>query len=393
MKILWEFFKIHLFSDFRNRRSIFWVIIFPVLLLSLLILTFSNLGVRGSLNFNVIVIDESGDSGMIFSQKMVDILKSLSFPNKDGVFNLTVMSQGDESKAIKSIMYGESDLLIIIPKNFDSQIAREVLLQKIGFNSSPATVETYYLPNRASSSLAQGLIEGFIGQFNIFFAKNFGQAVQPVKVKNKTLGGIIGSPSYTDFVTPGILVIAPFTTGLLLVAPKLAMMRRNRIMKRYNSTPMNLLSFFFGFTFSRLLIMILQYAGLALFAFSVMKTQINLFSPSALIYYLFSCAVYTAIGFAVGYAVSGPVAVSALSSVVNLPLEFLAGIFFPLFNLSWYIQIFVYANPLWYATNAMRQFLGVSISPSPMWMNIFVPGLWLFASLSFSLVKSLNERR
>ncbi|MCL4407672.1 MAG: ABC transporter permease [Thermotogae bacterium] len=393
MKAFWKFFKLHLLSDVRNRRSIFWVVIFPVLLLALLILAFSNLGTNGALNFRIILINETGTSGFDFSNRIVDIVKSMSFPSKNAVFTLTEMNPNQEDSAIKKVLYSDADILIVIPKDFDSSIARSVLLSKLGMNFSPATLDAFYVPNRASSSLAEGMIEGLAGKINAFFAGTLGQKISSVVVKDQILGGIMTSPSYTDFVTPGILVIAPFTTGLLLVAPKLSFLRSNRVMRRYSSTPMNPASFFFGFTFSRVAIMVIQYIGLALFAVFVMQASVDVFSLDAFFYYLFSCAVYTAIGFAVGVAVSSAVAVSALSSVINLPLEFLAGIYFPLFNLPWYIKIFVYANPLWYAVNAMREFLRVSQSPSPMWMNIFIPALWFIISMSFALTKRAAERK
>lgn len=362
------------------------------MLLVLLVLAFSNLGMQGSMNFKVILINESGNSNFDFSNRVVQILKSMSFPNKDAVFTLTIMNPSEKSKAIEKLLYGQDDILIVIPSDFDQSMARMLLFSKMGLSFSPVNLETYYVPNRASSSLAAGMISGLASQINAFFSKTLGQGIKSVKIDSKILGEIMGSPSYTDFVTPGILVIAPFTTGLLLVAPKLSFLRYEKVLKKYSTTPMNPSSFFFGFTFSRIIIMIMQYIGLAFFAFFVMKARVDIFSLQAFLYYLFSCVVYTAIGFGVGVAVSSAIAVSALSSVINLPLEFLAGIYFPLFNLPWYVKIFVYVNPLWYATNAMREFLKVSQSPTPMWMNFFVLIVWFSVSMIFALLKRAAER-
>jgi len=392
LKAFWKFFKFHLLSDLRNRRSIFWVTIFPILLLVLLVLAFSNLGMQGSMNFHVILINESENSNFDFSNRVVEVLKSMSFPSNDAVFTLTVMAPSQKSEAIEKILYGQDDILVVIPPDFDQSMARMLLFSKMGLKFSPVSLETYYVPNRASSALAQGMISGLASRINAFFSKTLGQSVKNIKINSKILGEIMGSPSYTDFVTPGILVIASFTTGLILVAPKLSFLRYGKVLKKYSTTPMNPPSFFFGFTFSRIIIMIIQYIGLALFAVFVMEARVDIFSIQAFFYYLFSCAVYTAMGFAIGMAVSSSVAVSALSSVVNLPLEFLAGIYFPLFNLPLYVKVFVYANPLWYATNAMREFLKVSQSPTPMWMNFFVPAIWFGASMTFALLKRSIER-
>jgi len=393
LKETWNFFKVHLLSDLRNKRSIFWVVIFPILLFTILVLTFSNLGVKGSINFKIILINDSQKAnGPNFSRELVNAFRSLSFPNKDAIFTLTMMKKKDTNAAFEKVIYSEADAVLIIPKDFNSAIARSILFSKLGISAPLVPIKVFYVPNRASSNLAESAIEGTIGQINSYLTARFGYTLKAIKVKSKTFGSIMESPSYTNFVAPGIMVIAAFMTGLLLVAPKIAMMRRYAVMKKYASTPVNPYSFFLGFTASRLFIMIIQYIGLALFSTFVLGAVIRAFSWQAFLYYLFSCAVYAAIGFVVGFIASGPTSVGAVSSLINLPLEFLAGIYFPLYNLPWYINIFVYINPLWYSTNALRQFLGVAMSTTPMWMNILVPGIWLIASIAFSSVRQNLEK-
>lgn len=394
MKALWEFFRVHLLSDLRNRRSIFWVVIFPIILFSMLVLTFSNLGVKGSINFRIIIINEARatNKGLDFADDLVKAFKKLSFPQKDAMFTLKIMNPNEKALAIKEIKYSDADALIVIPPEFNSSLARSLLMNHFGFGLSQAVVDVYYVPNRASSSLAQGALNGIIGRINSILTEKVGYSLKAMSFGSRTIGAIMKSPSYTNFVAPGMLVIATFMTGMFLVAPKLSYMRYNHILKRYASTPVDMKSFLFGFSLSRLFVMILQYVGLLLFAILVLRASVNIFSWQAFVYYLFSCTVYTAIGFALGFMVSSTTAGGFLSSGITLPLEFLSGIYFPLFNLPWYINVFVYINPLWYSTNALRQYMGVSMSPIPMWMNILIPGIWLMASVEFSLLKSFKER-
>ncbi len=377
----------------RNRRAMFWAMLFPTLLLFILVLTFTNMG-KNSLNFKVIIINEAPSTvaGVNYGSSLVEAFKSVSYPNKNAFFTLKFMKPKDINTAFQEVEYSKADIVIVIPKSFNSDVMRSILLSKIGIPALSAKIKIFYLPNEASSSLAQGTAQGVMDEINSYVISKLHYKLKTFTIRSETIGEMMKSPSYTDFVSPGIMVVGAFTSGLLLIAPKLASMRRQSIMKKYSSTPADPKSFFFGFTMSKIFIMVVQYFLLTFLAIYVLNSAIHAFSFKAILYYLFMCMVYILMGFDIGFLVSGPTAVGAFTSSLSLPLEFLAGIYFPIFNLPWYVNIFVYANPLWYSTNAMRQLLGVGISVSPMWMNILVPSLWMFGSLAFLSTRRMWKR-
>ncbi len=377
----------------RNRKSIFWAMLFPSILLFILVLTFSNLGVKGSLDFRIIIVDEAQSvKGIDYANSLISAFRSLSYPNKNGFFTIVKVMKGSVKDAFNDVLYSKADAIIEIPRDFNKLVMRSVLFARLGLPFAAAHIKVYYLPNEASSSLAQGAIDGVMDEVNSYMMSKFNYHLKEFTVQSETIGEMMKAPTYTDFVTPGIIIIGAFTTGLLLVGPKLAFMKRNMVMKKYASTPVSPKSFFTGFTFSKLFLMIIQYFLLAILAVLVFNSAVHIFSPWAILYYLFTCMIYILIGFDIGFLFSSPTAVSALTSVVNLPLEFLAGIYFPLFNLPWYVNIFVWSNPLWYATNAMRQFLNVGLSTTPMWLNVFIPALWGMASLIFLSTRKMWKR-
>ncbi len=377
----------------RNKRAIFWALIFPTLLLFILVLTFTNMG-KSSLNFKVIIINEASPTakGVNYANSLVKAFKSISYPNKGAFFTLTFMKPDNINTAFKKVEYSEADIVIVIPKTFNLEVMRSVLLSKVGISFASAKINVFYLPNEASSSLAQGVVQGAMDEINSYVISKLHYKLKTFTIHSKTIGEMMKSPSYTDFVSPGIIVMGAFTSGLLLIAPKLASMRRYGIMKKYASTPAKSHFFFLGFTMSKIFTMLIQYFLLAFLAIYVLNSSIHILSIEAILYYFFICVAYVLIGFDIGSLVSGPTAVGALTSFINLPLEFLAGIYFPLFSLPWYVNIFVYANPLWYSTNAMRQLMGVGLSATPMWMNILVPSLWMLASLIFLSTRRIWKR-
>jgi len=393
MKPFWKFFKLHLFADLRNRRSFFWVILFPMLLFSILVLTFTNMGLRESIDFKALLIDETPKNATVrYSEKVIKALERISYPNEEALFTLEKLDVQEKDYAIQLLEYAQADILIVVPKDFNTKFAGLALSSSLGLPFSQANLKIYFVPSRASSNLARGTIEAVLSNINSQLAKDFNYDADQVKVSSETIGAIMDSPSYTNFVAPGIIVIAVFMSGTFLVGPKIAIMRRFNILKKYATTPVPLSSFYFGFIFSRIFIMIVQYIGLGLFGIYLLKATVSLFSPGAILYYLYLCLVYTAIGFALGFISTSPTAQGAISGFLTLPLQFLSGIYFPLFNLPWYINIFVYSNPLYYSANAMREYMGVAHSTTPMFMNYLVPGIWLLICTVFSLTRRLSEK-
>ncbi|MFO7882004.1 MAG: ABC transporter permease [Kosmotogaceae bacterium] len=383
----------HLFADLRNRRSIFWVIIFPMLLFTILVLTFTNMGLRGSIDFKALLIDEThGNATVRYSERVINALKKLSYPNEEALFTLEELSIEDKEYALQLLRYSKADILIVVPKDFNTKFAGLAVSSSLGLPFSQTNLKIYFVPSRASSNLARGTIEAVLSSVNSQLAKDFNYDIDQVKINSETIGAIMDSPSYTNFVAPGIIVIAVFMSGTFLVGPKIAIMRRFHILKKYATTPVPLSSFYFGFTLSRIFIMFVQYIGLGLFGIYLLRATVSLFSTNAIIYYLYLCVVYTAIGFALGFISTSPVAQGAISGFLTLPLQFLSGIYFPLFNLPWYINVFVYSNPLYYSANALREYMGVAYSVTPMWSNYLVPGIWLAICTLFSLTRRLSER-
>ncbi len=389
MKSVWKFFTVHLLSDARNKRALFWSLLFPVILLVILVAVFSNLGTTSSINFKVILINEASKSvrGTDYAKLVVNAFRNISYPHKNAFFETELLNTKDVEKAVKEIRYSKADVIVVIPKDFNKAVMRSIFLQKLGLSFVKAKLKVLYLPNSASSRLACDAVESSINEINerVFSPKD---RVVDFSLKSETLGETMKSPTYADFVTPGITVIGAFTTALFLIAPKMAFMRQRGVIKKYFSTPASALALFSAFGFSKLFLMMCQYFLVGSISIAL-GSCVHIFSLASIIYYIFICVVFTLIGLDIAFFSSTTTSVTALTSVVNLPMEFLAGVYFPLFNLPWYMNVLVKVNPLWYATNAMRQFMGVGLSPSSMSMNMLVPALWGGFSALFILAMNM----
>jgi len=76
---------------------------------------------------------------------------------------------------------------------------------------------------------------------------------------------------------------------------------------------------------------------------------------------------------------------NAISQILNFPLQFLGGIYFPVTGVPWAIRWIVLINPITYLVSGIRDALGIMKSPYPFYLNITVPALWIIFCLLFTV--------
>lgn len=86
----------------REKETLFWFVLFPLLLLSILTLVFGELGQEGKMNFTVGLVN--GDRGP-FAAVVEEVLVSLSKPSEPGkepLFTLRRPGEGEDEEAFLS---------------------------------------------------------------------------------------------------------------------------------------------------------------------------------------------------------------------------------------------------------------------------------------------------
>src|SRR6056297_3539120 len=85
-------------SGLRERETLFWVLLFPLILFTIMVLIFSNMGGE-DLSFNMVLMDRSGEGmGTTVMDQVLEGISS-STGNKNALFNIREMS--DEQKALE----------------------------------------------------------------------------------------------------------------------------------------------------------------------------------------------------------------------------------------------------------------------------------------------------
>jgi ABC-2 type transport system permease protein len=111
----------------------------------------------------------------------------------------------------------------------------------------------------------------------------------------------------------------------------------------------------------------------------------SVFKPESLLFVLLTAVLALAFGFFVGTVSKTPNSASGFANMLFFPMQFLGGLYFPVFDLPPVISWFVYINPMTYLAAGMRNAMGLMEAPVPYFTLYLVPVLWIVGLLLISL--------
>jgi len=372
------FFK----SAIRERDYLFWCLAFPVLLMIILITIFSSLYEVKRVNFDIYLMkNESGE----FSNIIYNIFDELS-KGENKIFNLKVFRDiSIKENLLEDLKKGKTNLIVEIPEGFDSLVISNITMRMFGATVNPVPIKVYTLRHNISSQSASMVVKSIIDRMNLEFVKRMTK-VNEYKVKSKILGSRKGF-SYVDFIFPGMIIIAIFFTGLFGVSQELAWYREGKILKRFQLTPISPLNFFLSYFLSRFYFFILQILSLSFVGKVIYKSSVNPFSFYFIFYVFLTMLTISTFGFFISALAKNTNSANIIGQILNFPLQFLGGIYFPVNDVPWFIKWIVIINPITYLASGIRDTLGVMPSPYPIYLTILVPLAYTLVFLLISIKK------
>jgi len=372
------FFK----SAIRERNYLFWCLAFPVLLMIILITIFSSLYEVKRVNFDIYLMkNESGE----FSNIIYNIFDELS-KGENKIFNLKVFRDiSIKENLLEDLKKGKTNLIVEIPEGFDSLVISNITMRMFGATVNPVPIKVYTLRHNISSQSASMVVKSIIDRMNLEFVKRMTK-VNEYKVKSEILGSRKGF-SYVDFIFPGMIIIAIFFTGLFGVSQELAWYREGKILKRFQLTPISPLNFFLSYFLSRFYFFILQILALSFVGKVIYKSSVNPFSFYFIFYVFLTMLTISTFGFFISALAKNTNSANIIGQILNFPLQFLGGIYFPVNDVPWFIKWIVIINPITYLASGIRDTLGIMPSPYPIYLTILVPLAYTLVFLLISIKK------
>ncbi|MGD9675323.1 MAG: ABC transporter permease, partial [Candidatus Bipolaricaulia bacterium] len=198
-----------------------------------------------------------------------------------------------------------------------------------------------------------------------------------LRVERRNLGAGAEDFSYVDFVVPGIVIMGFFVAGLFGVPGTILFGRERRILRAYWVTPLRVPQYFAGFALGHLAICAIQLIcvwSLARFAFG---THVALFHPLPLLVLVVASVTFLGFGFLVASLARTGNGGMALANIVNMPMMFLGGLFYPLGQLPAALRAIMMANPVTYLGDALRGVTGTAAAAFPLGVSLGVAAAWI----------------
>jgi ABC-2 type transport system permease protein len=200
-------------------------------------------------------------------------------------------------------------------------------------------------------------------------------AVQPQTLQTQSL-------TSAAYFVPSILAMALMQLGVFAAIPLVAQ-REKQILKRLGATPLARSTLVGSNVFMRLLIALVQTViivgiGALLFGVSVLQ-------PLAVaVLVVLGAVTFVSIGYVIASYARTEDTANTLASVVQFPLMFLSGIFFPIAFMPQWLQPVAALLPLTYLGDALRQTMVGGAAYAPLYVDVLVLAGWLIVSFLIS---------
>jgi ABC-2 type transport system permease protein len=346
-------------SFLRERAAVFWTLAFPFMFILLFGTIFSG---RGSPEYKVGWSDQDGTTASV---RIRDAFA--------GVGLLTIVD-GSDADLLQQMRDGDLDAVVVLPEGVGAALAAA----NSSNASRPIPVAVYTDPSRQTTSgTIQQIVAQVLGGVNLALSGREPVLVaEPRALQTEDI-------SAAAYFVPSILAMALMQLGIFGALP-LVVERDKLIYKRLSATPLPRWTLVGSHLLMRLLIAVIQTVlivgiGMAFF-------QVRILGSPLLIGFIVMLGATTFIG--MGYVIASfarsEEAANALASIVQFPLMFLSGIFFPLEIMPDFLQPVAAVMPLTYLGDALRQVM-VGGSPFvPLGVGLAVLAAWLVASLAIS---------
>jgi len=364
----------------RERETLFWFVVFPVLLLALLAGVFGQLGQEGKMNFAVALVNlDHGAAG--FASVVEEAFVSLSIPPQPGKEPLLTLRQPtageDEERFVareqEAVRLGERAALIVVPPGFSA-----AALAAMAGSGSPARLQVYFNDTSAASSMVVDVVGRVTARLNreILTLAGLYQPDAAAVIRTEWVGEASAPVAYVDFLLPGIVLMAFFVGGLFSVSGTILFSRDLKILRRYWVTPLRVSQYLGGFALGYLAMCVLQFTLLVVVGRVGFGATVSFAQPLAVSYLVLAAVTFLGFGFLIASLAKTGESGMAIANIVNMPIMFLSGLFFLVANLPLFLRVILYLNPLSYLAEGLRFSLGTGQVTLPLPLTFLVPLGW-----------------
>lgn len=334
---------------FRDRRSIFFSLFFPLVFMGI----FALVGSRPAERFDIGIADHANNQ------------LSAQFKTALQENTLFRVVEGAEADLRAQVLTGDLKMALVVPASFQDNGTPTRL---------PVVVDAAQVRELALliPVLEQALVDAerrLRGTDALFTLQ-----VEDVQAR---------AQDYLAFVVPGLLAMSLMSISIAGSGFNIVEFRRKGILKRLFVTPIQPKHFIGGLVVSRAIICIVQLSfvlaiGVVLLKLSVVGNLLWMY-----LVMLLGTAVFLSIGFCLGSIAKTQESIQAVGNLVTLPQMLMSGIFFPIDSLPTLLQPVAEWLPLSFVATGFREVIVNGAGFTDL-LPIFI-GLLIWSAISLTL--------
>jgi ABC-2 type transport system permease protein len=335
----------------RDRAALFWTFFFPVLFVLLFGVLFSG---GGNSKVSVAWVDQDGS--------LPSAQLKAAFDQYVPLLDLKAGTLEEEKAAMER---GDVSAIIVIPKG---------LAESIG-SKAPIALQIYEDPAQTQTTqVVEGAVSQMANQFNLAIQNSS----NILTVKTVTLSS--QNISTVTYLVPSILAMALMQLGVFAAIP-LVQQREKGILKRMGATPLERWKLVASNIGLRLIVaavdtVLIIGIGVAVFHIDLVG---NL--AAAIVMVFLGAGAFLALGFALASFLKTEEQANGVVQVVQMPLMFLSGIFFPFVFMPDFLRSIARLLPLTYLADGLRQTMVNGTQVAPLEVDVLVLAGWLVVCL------------
>jgi ABC-2 type transport system permease protein len=330
----------------RDRAALFWTLAFPLIFVVL----FGSIFSGGNSTRTIGFADLDGSSA------------SATLKGAFGSISSVKLVDGTQDELLEKMRTGEVSAVIVVPRGYADTVAAK---------AGPAQVSVYTDPSQSSADGATRQLVGFV-----LAAVNQAATGQPPAVMPAFQAIQTNDLSFISYLVPSILGMSLMQLGVFSAIPLVAD-REKLILKRLQATPLKRWQLVGSNVLMRLLIAVFQTAiivgvGSAAYHVEIAGSWLLI---GALI--LIGSLAFIALGYVIASFAKSEESANGMTSVVQFPLMFLSGTFFPIDAMPDALKVVARALPLTYLGDGLRQVMVAGTPFAPLWVCFAFLAVWL----------------
>jgi ABC-2 type transport system permease protein len=347
-------------SYVRDRAALFWTLAFPLIFIFMFGFIFQG---GGGSELNLGWVDADGSPA---SAQLRDAFTA------SGAVKLVETSEAD---ALAQMRNGKVDSVIVVQKGYGATVAAGAS----GSGGAPAAITVYADPSRSNLTASVYQVVG-----SVLGVVNLGGRPPIVVPEAKTIQ--TENLNFISYFVPSMLGLSVMQVGIFAAIPLVAD-REKLILKRLAATPLRRWQLVGSNVLMRLLIALVQaviIVGVGVLAFGV---HITGSLPLVVGFVALGSMAFLALGYVVASFASTEDSANGMTSVIQFPMMFLSGTFFPIDEMPDVLRTIARIIPLTYLSDALRQVMVGGAAFAPLWLCALVLAGWLVACFGVAAVK------